>query len=143
MTESTILENKKLIHNILDLQSEVIKINRDAVTIDRHVLVEKQYEMDIDLISKVAYGTNEAIDILCKFNGISNPLSIKAGDVIFIPNLNSLFSNMKKLNYKSMTLSKSSGSLLKTTLKSSQTNPSKKQQPSKNFTKSNDGIIIF
>lgn len=144
MTESTIIENKVLIGNIVDMMSNLIKIDRKNVLVDTYLLIDENTEMSIDLIAESVYGTNEAIDILCKFNGISNPLSIKSGDTIAIPNLNSLFQNMRKINVQSMKLPKQKSSAIKTTLtKTSTSSPSKKTTKQKNFTKSGDGTLIF
>lgn len=52
--------------------------------------VSKEFEMRIDLISGAVYNDSMYAEHILKFNGISNPFSIKEGDVILIPNLNSM-----------------------------------------------------
>ena len=143
MTESTVIENKKFVNEAIDLLSNVVKIKRDAVSIETYIRIEAQYEMSIDLIAESVYGTNDAIDLLCKFNGIENPLSIKEGDIIVIPNLSSLISNTKVLVYKSNLLEKSANNTTKTTLKSTQNTPNKKSNATKSVVKTADGILIF
>lgn len=43
-------------------------------------------EMRMDLISVSYYGNPNYVDILCKYNGISNPFSLERGQFIRIPN---------------------------------------------------------
>lgn len=143
MTESTVIENKKLVNDAIDLMSNVVKINREAVSIETYIIIEEQYEMSIDLIAESVYGTNEAIDLLCKFNGIENPLSIKEGDVIAVPNLSSLISNTKVLLYKSILLEKEKPNILKSTVKSTQNTPNKKTNSTRSVVKTADGVLIF
>ncbi len=47
--------------------------------------VESTDEMRIDLICNNIYGTTEFVDIILNFNEISNPLNIKAGDILKYP----------------------------------------------------------
>ena len=48
-------------------------------------VVKPEEEMRIDLISFQYYGTEDYLDILCKFNGISNPFSLIRDQLIRIP----------------------------------------------------------
>lgn len=43
-------------------------------------------EMRPDLVSLAYYGTENYADIICKYNGISNPFSLAKDDIIKIPN---------------------------------------------------------
>ena len=43
-----------------------------------------------DLISLAVYGTDQYADILCKINGISNPLELNEGMILLIPNLSTI-----------------------------------------------------
>ena len=38
-----------------------------------------------DLICLAHYGTDDYVDIVCKFNGISNPYELNEGDIIALP----------------------------------------------------------
>ncbi len=49
------------------------------------ILVNKYYIARPDLISLAMYGTDEYADIICKYNGISNPFELNEGMVLFIP----------------------------------------------------------
>lgn len=51
--------------------------------------VPRGFEMRSDLISQAAYNNTIYSEIVLKFNGISNPFTIDAGDVILIPSLDS------------------------------------------------------
>lgn len=48
-------------------------------------VVENDETCRIDLVSLSEYGSHDHADAILKFNGISNPFSIKEGDVLFIP----------------------------------------------------------
>tara|TARA_Y100000385_G_scaffold198557_1_gene205588 strand:+ start:2203 stop:2676 length:474 start_codon:yes stop_codon:yes gene_type:complete len=50
-------------------------------------VVENDETCRIDLVSLSEYGTHDHVDAILKFNGISNPFSIKEGDVLFIPKI--------------------------------------------------------
>lgn len=52
--------------------------------------VPKEYEMRPDLISGAVYNNSLYAEIILKYNGISNPFSIKEGDIILIPSLDSM-----------------------------------------------------
>jgi len=52
--------------------------------------VPKEFEMRPDLISGAVYNNSLYAEIILKFNGISNPFSIKEGDLILIPILDSI-----------------------------------------------------
>ena len=56
-------------------------------TIIRTIYVSKEYEKRLDLVSLAVYGSDDYVDILMKCNEISDPLSIKEGDVLAIPDL--------------------------------------------------------
>lgn len=58
--------------------------------------VPKEFEMRPDLISGAVYNNSLYAEIILKFNGISNPFSIKEGDIILIPALNSMKSILAK-----------------------------------------------
>lgn len=48
-------------------------------------VVDSSEEMRPDLISALHYGTENYVDILCKYNNISNPFSLERGQYIKIP----------------------------------------------------------
>jgi len=49
--------------------------------------VGEDLEMRPDLLSKVAFGNTYEWDVICKFNGISNPFAISRNDFIMVPEL--------------------------------------------------------
>ena len=72
---------------VTDLSEPTLKPNykSNRFSIYKVVTVTDDYEMRPDLISYFAYGTDLYMDIILKFNDISNPFSIKAGDTLLIP----------------------------------------------------------
>lgn len=91
----------------LDLRSNVWVINYNAITVDNWIVVDKSCDMRVDTISKFMYGTEDYVDVITKFNRISNAFDVKIGDVIAIPNIASFFSNVTKINYKEKTITSS------------------------------------
>ena len=49
------------------------------------VVVNKYYVARPDLISLAVYGTDNYGDIICKFNGISNPFELNENMVLYVP----------------------------------------------------------
>lgn len=49
------------------------------------IYVTKEFQMRPDLLAQAAYGDHSKLDYLLKYNGISNPLSLKEGDILLIP----------------------------------------------------------
>lgn len=54
------------------------------------LLVSKYYVARPDLISLAVYGSDEYADIICKINGISNPFELNEGDLIYIPDVDTV-----------------------------------------------------
>lgn len=80
------------------LKKEFTKPNGDVVTdltaasykftgemlISGSVLVTDDFAMRPDLVSKSVYGDQSKFDFILKFNSVSNPFSIDAGDVLLL-----------------------------------------------------------
>lgn len=49
------------------------------------IIVNKHYVARPDLISLAVYGSDEYADLICKYNGISNPFELNENDVIILP----------------------------------------------------------
>ncbi len=49
------------------------------------IVVNEYYVARPDLISLAVYGSDEYGDMICKFNGISNPFELNEGMLLFIP----------------------------------------------------------
>ena len=49
------------------------------------IIVNKHYIARPDLISVAVYGSDEYADLICKYNGISNPFELNENDVIVLP----------------------------------------------------------
>ena len=90
----------RLGNNILNLANNTIVFSGD-IRIKDIVVVTNEFEMRIDKVSSVIYGTDEKCDVLLKYNGISNPFSLESGTVLFCPEL----TNVK---YKDRTKTKTS-----------------------------------
>ncbi len=66
----------------VDYSNPYLKINRV-------ILVEDRYLARLDLLSFDAYGDVNSMDIIMKFNQISNPFSMNLYDIIVIPDAES------------------------------------------------------
>lgn len=51
------------------------------------IIVNEYYVARPDLISLAVYGSDEYTDLLCKYNGISNPFEVNENDIIYIPEM--------------------------------------------------------
>lgn len=96
-----IIDSKKIIKSpkdnktIVDLLQRTYAIGMDKLPFKNFGYVTSQMEMRSDIFAKVyANSVDDEWDIL-KYNGISNPFSLKEGDVIAIPN----FANLKNAFY--------------------------------------------
>lgn len=94
MLDYTILANKKQItkegpdgyyENQYDLLTPVI--NNVNIPAQDMIVVNEFYVARPDLISLAVYGDDKYADLICKYNGISNPFEINENDVIYIPSL--------------------------------------------------------
>jgi len=68
-------------------------INSDVlgrVASTRSVLVDSFSVMRPDSIAYASYGNHDYMDLILKYNGISNPFSLYEGQVIFLPDLTEL-----------------------------------------------------
>lgn len=54
------------------------------------VEVTADYVARMDLISLALYSSTDHADILCKLNGISNPIELNVGDILICPNISSI-----------------------------------------------------
>jgi len=91
------INHKPVEDGIIDLTKSVFDYE-DYVTIREIVIISDSMEGKPWLISKIYYGSEKYLDVLCFFNGISNPLTIKRGDVIFIPDLDSMLKALTDLS---------------------------------------------
>lgn len=79
------LNNKKIVNGRFKFTKPTLVFLDDNTTIDEHIVTEDQVGR-IDLISLLHYRSADYCDYILKWNGISNPFSIKFGDVLNIPN---------------------------------------------------------
>lgn len=70
---------------ILNLGQNTIIFNGD-IRIKEIVVVTQEFEMRPQMIASIVYGTDEKTDVLLKYNGISNPFTIEAGQIYFVQN---------------------------------------------------------
>lgn len=84
------IDKKKLSEDKLTMATpSFIFLDMTESAIQSIHVVEDDETGRIDLVSLSEYGTHDRIDDILKFNGISNPFSIKEGDVLLIPNQDS------------------------------------------------------
>jgi hypothetical protein len=74
---------------IKDLTYKSVEFREDMLITDVGVVTE-DLVMRADLFAKIYFRNANRLDYLLKFNGISNPFSIDAGDLILIPSEDSM-----------------------------------------------------
>ena len=79
------LNNKKIVDGRFKFTKPTLVFLDTNETIAEHTVTEDQVGR-IDLISLRYYRNADYCDYILKWNGISNPFSIKLGDVLNIPN---------------------------------------------------------
>lgn len=79
------LNNKKIVDGRYKFTKPTLVFLETTDTIAEHTVNEDQVGR-IDLISLLYYNSADYCDYILKWNGISNPFSIKFGDVLKIPN---------------------------------------------------------
>ena len=81
---------------VKDLTSSMFDLRSGSYTSFTAYKVPKEYEMRPDLISAAAYNNTIYAEFILKYNGISNPFTIKEGDIILIPDLDSMKASVAK-----------------------------------------------
>jgi hypothetical protein len=81
---------------IKDLTYSMFDINSNGNVNWNIYKVPKEYEMRPDLIAGAVYNNTLYAEYILKFNGISNPFTIKEGDIILVPTLNSMSAVLAK-----------------------------------------------
>lgn len=90
------LNNKKLVDGKFKFTKPTLVFLETNETIAEHIVTEDQVGR-IDLISLLYYRNGDYCDYILKWNGISNPFSIKFGDVLQIPNHREALSIVKEI----------------------------------------------
>lgn len=75
---------------IKDITSSMFNMNNGSYIKYNVYKIPKEFEMRPDLISGAVYNNSLYAEVILKYNGISNPFSIKEGDLILIPALDSI-----------------------------------------------------
>lgn len=88
-------DNKKVADGKVVMTEPVILFSEKTSTIATHIVDENEAGRP-DLIALSYYGTETLVDIILKWNGISNPFSMNAGDEIEIPSPTSVFKKFVK-----------------------------------------------
>lgn len=104
MLISKLLRSKKIIKKLgsdfTDLISSTFKLNEDVVGAGGTILVNEFENMRPDLIADRIYGDISMWDALLKYNGISNPFSVKQDTILFATSdsvLKSSYSNAREI----------------------------------------------
>ena len=96
-----LLQTKRKIDDIYDgdkklaLSEPTLMLNHEIRIIDYHVINEET-QMRPDIIALDYYGTEDGLEIILKYNGISNPYSLKIGQILAIPEKTSASARYKK-----------------------------------------------
>lgn len=84
------LDERNVVNNgeieILDMTSQVFKLTKYPRILNK-IIVTDDLAGKPNVISLIYYGTEDYTDMLCFFNGISNPFNLQPGQVILVPYL--------------------------------------------------------
>lgn len=88
LVQKGIRKKKSTGEKMIDLQRKTFTIPNnwtfDFCTVDESCVARP------DLIAQYIYGADIYGDLICKINGISNPLEINEGDILIIPSINDI-----------------------------------------------------
>jgi hypothetical protein len=96
------MELKSILNKIVEAgkliltQPTMLFINKEEIGIIKEHVVTEDEQGRIDIICLDYYSTDEHIDYLLKFNGISDPFSIKNGDILKIPVIGNNFKALER-----------------------------------------------
>jgi len=96
------LNKKKLVDGKYKFTKPTLVFIETNETINEHTVTEDQVGR-IDLISLLYYRNANYCDYILKWNGISNPFSIKLGDILEIPNHRQALKTVKEIKILSST----------------------------------------
>jgi len=83
---------------------DIIDLTETSFNLNRATRIEHVHKVDSAtagkpwLVSHLYYGSSSYCDLLCFFNGISNPFSLEEGQVLLIPNLQDALANTQDNN---------------------------------------------
>ena len=100
---SKIQISKDEITNIVDFAEPtfVPEYNSVHFLVKKLIKVSEEYDRRVDLISLAVYNSDDYVDIILKCNEISDPLSVRTGDIILIPELDNAKNFYKNTNKES------------------------------------------
>ncbi len=98
-----VLDNKEFFatNDIVDLGESIFKREDTDNMVFNVYKVPESMKMRIDLVSIAAYGTDKYADLLMKYNNISNPFTLNADDILFIPTMDTIENELKPTVSKS------------------------------------------
>lgn len=79
---------------LVDFAYRDMIVDKDDTTImSSPILVTEEFNGRPDLLALAIFGDQSKFDIICEYNSISDPFSITAGDILFIPTSETLSMN--------------------------------------------------
>ncbi len=98
MLEYTI-DKKEIItvngEKIVDLTDSIFKTEDYESILFNIYRVPEHMKMRMDLVSIAAYGTDKYTEVLLKYNSISNPFTLNADDILFVPTIDTVENELK------------------------------------------------
>jgi hypothetical protein len=140
--EFEIFNNKKINNGKIDMLSTYCKFNYEKIAIKDWVLIDEGSNTSIDLISTVAYGRPDYLDLLIKFNRLNNPLYLPTNTLVVVPELQSMLDNLEYIDLSAIS-TKITSNQLSSYKRTISTSPGTKPIEASNYTKTSSGAYIF
>ena len=70
---------------VIDLTFSSINLTAKTPTEVNVVMLTEDMAMRPDMVAKAVYGDDSKLDFILKYNGVSNPFSVNAGDIFVVP----------------------------------------------------------
>lgn len=143
MLDYKILSNKPYLtkdnEKYIDLLSKTYKINQSPQT--SVIVVRKEYIGRPDLISLAIFGDDKYGDIICKFNGISNPFELNEDMIIYIPSIEDILESLIHQETPSQLANETDTIIDKKTYKDNRKKKTEKRTPNE-LTVGNNNFVI-
>lgn len=143
MLDYKILSNKPYLsqnnEKYIDLLSKTYKLSQSPQT--SVIVVSKEYVARPDLISLAIFGDDKYGDIICKFNGISNPFELNENMIIYIPSIENILESLIHQDTPSILANESDTIIDKKTYNDNRKKTNEKRTPNE-LTVGNSNFVI-
>ena len=120
-----------------------ILIDRDNISVNNYVIVDKITENRPDLIALILHSNMSDIDIFCNFNGIIDVMNIPKDSIIRVPDIDEYKANTQYFDILPTNIDDTNDTNNVSDKKIVTVSPNMKTSIRKNYTSLDNGVFIF